>query len=238
MKTPADIRRQNVFRAVVREYLRSADPVGSETVVSKYSFGVSPATIRNDMADLEEQGLLEQPHTSAGRVPTDRGYRFYVETFVGETQEIALDEQERLSAAFELMRERMEAAAKEFARTVASLTDETVFMSLGNGYTVVTGMSNLLRKPEFREPELLFGVTEMIDELDRVVVDMRGRMHHDIEVLIGGENPFGRQLSTVITRCEAPRFGDGVIGILGPTRMDYDGNVALMRYVHEIFSRL
>ncbi|MDI6890877.1 MAG: heat-inducible transcriptional repressor HrcA [Thermodesulfovibrionales bacterium] len=77
-----DERSKKVLCAVVQNYIDFPDPVGSRTVAKRYSFGLSPATIRNIMADLEEMGFLTQPHTSAGRVPTDRGYRFYVDSLV------------------------------------------------------------------------------------------------------------------------------------------------------------
>ena len=72
-------RQQKILLAVVCEYISTAEPVGSRTIARKYEFGISPATIRNIMADLEEMGLLVQPHTSAGRIPTDKGFRFYVD---------------------------------------------------------------------------------------------------------------------------------------------------------------
>jgi len=75
-----DERKRQVLFAIVRDYIETAEPVGSRTIARRYALGVSPATIRNEMADLEELGFLEQPHTSAGRVPSDRGYRFYVDT--------------------------------------------------------------------------------------------------------------------------------------------------------------
>lgn len=78
-----DERKQQVLFAIVRDYIQTAEPVGSRTVARRYALGVSPATIRNEMADLEELGYIEQPHTSAGRIPSDRGYRFYVDTYVG-----------------------------------------------------------------------------------------------------------------------------------------------------------
>jgi len=79
-----DERTKKVLYAIVQSYINSPEPVGSRAVTKKYSFGVSPATIRNIMADLVEMGFLMQPHTSAGRVPTDRGYRFYVDSLVAE----------------------------------------------------------------------------------------------------------------------------------------------------------
>lgn len=78
-----DERKRQVLFSIVRDYIQTAEPVGSRTIARRYDLGVSPATIRNEMADLEELGYLEQPHTSAGRVPSDRGYRFYVDAIGG-----------------------------------------------------------------------------------------------------------------------------------------------------------
>ncbi len=77
-----DERKKNILKAVVDDYISTAEPVGSKSLVSKYHFNVSPATVRNEMAALEEQGYLEQPHTSSGRVPSDKGYRAYVDSLL------------------------------------------------------------------------------------------------------------------------------------------------------------
>jgi heat-inducible transcriptional repressor len=74
-----DERKQQVLQAIILDYIATADPVGSRTIARKYNLGVSPATVRNEMADLEELGLIEQPHTSAGRIPSQLGYRYYVD---------------------------------------------------------------------------------------------------------------------------------------------------------------
>lgn len=246
MKTPADNRRQNVFRAVVREYLRSADPVGSETIVTKFHFGVSPATIRNDMADLEDQGLLEQPHTSSGRVPTEAGYRYYVEQFVPGAE---LEERRRrpLETAVTELENDMEAAARKFARTVADLTGETALVRIG-AQAHLTGVSNMLDKPEFREGDIIRTAMRVMDELDVLVDDLERQAQDlspeasakggEVAVLIGSENPLGRELSSVITVFAVPNVGEAMIGILGPRRMDYDANVALLRYVRERLDEL
>lgn len=88
-----DARKQKVLLAIVHDYIATAEPVGSRTVAKKYKLGVSPATIRNEMADLEEQGFIEQPHTSAGRIPSERGYRYYVD-FLMRKQELSKEEEE------------------------------------------------------------------------------------------------------------------------------------------------
>lgn len=82
---PLDLRSQAILRAVIEEYVHTAAPVGSQALVERYGLGVSSATVRNVLAELELAGLLTHPHTSAGRVPTDAGYRFYVESIVDHT---------------------------------------------------------------------------------------------------------------------------------------------------------
>jgi len=88
-----DDRKQKVLLAIVHDYIATAEPVGSRTIAKKYRLGVSPATIRNEMADLEEQGFIEQPYTSAGRIPSERGYRYYVD-FLMKKQELSREEEE------------------------------------------------------------------------------------------------------------------------------------------------
>jgi heat-inducible transcriptional repressor len=228
-------RKKRVFRAIVREYVESAEPVGSGTIVIKYNFGVSPATIRNDMAELESEGLLEQPHTSAGRVPTERGYRYFVEEFVGQA-ELSEKERRRLSESF-VGGPGLDRVIREFAKTAASMADQTVVISFGSGRTFLTGTSNLLSKPESRETELLAEMSRAVDDLDRIVDELKRRVSREVEVLIGDDSPFGEDLSSVVAKLESPEAGSGLFGIFGPRRMDYEANVALARFIRDIFSR-
>lgn len=224
-------RKRNVLRAVVREYLETAEPVGSEVIVRKYGLGVSSATVRNDLVALEQQGYLVQPHTSAGRIPTEAGYRFYVEEFVREA-EVAARTRRQVERALEEARMREREAMRELVRTMARLTNESVFLSFGDR-AYLTGMTNLLRKPEFRESDLLYAVSDMFDQFDAVVREVRPQ--REVEVLIGGDNPFGQSLSAVLTPIRTGELGDGIIGIIGPQRMDYELNVSVVRYVHDAF---
>lgn len=232
MGDQSDNRLKDVFRIVVREYLRSAEPVGSAHIVSRYRLGVSPATIRNDMAELEERGLLEQPHTSAGRIPTEAGYRMYVDEIVRDHQSLEEKRQRELASAVAELEQDMEAAARKFAKTVAAITGETAVIRVGS-QAYLTGFANLMGKPEFREGDLVRSAMRAVDELDALVGDIERRAGDDVAVLIGDENPFGRALSSVVTVCAVPDVGEAVIGILGPRRMDYETNVALLRYVRE-----
>jgi heat-inducible transcriptional repressor len=123
-----DERSRRVLNAVVRSYIDRPDPVGSRFVTRKYSFEFSPATIRNIMADLEEMGFLSQPHTSAGRVPTDKGYRFYVDSLGGETRqerivEIPGDFVEQFSHRLDQFRNDISAMLSEVTNTLSSLSN-------------------------------------------------------------------------------------------------------------------
>ena len=88
-----DERKKRILMAIIRDYILTAEPVGSRTIARKYKLGVSPATIRNEMTDLEELGLIEQPHTSSGRVPSDLGYRYYVD-YLMENEKMTMEEEQ------------------------------------------------------------------------------------------------------------------------------------------------
>lgn len=226
-----DDRQRDVFRIIVREYLRSAEPVASAHIVARHRLGVSPATVRNDMAELEEHGLLEQPHTSAGRIPTEAGYRYYVDEFIRKS-ELQESHRRELEAAVAELERDMESAARKFARTVAAITGETVVIRVGS-QAYLTGVSNMMVKPEFLEGGLVRSAMRAIDELDTLVGDLERSAEDEVTVLIGDDNPFGSALSSVVTAFAVPDVGEAVIGVLGPRRMDYDTNVALMRYIRE-----
>lgn len=117
-----DARKQEVLKAVIQSYIQAAEPVGSETLAHRGRLGVSAATIRNEMAALEETGYLVQPHTSAGRVPTDQGYRLYVDSMLHE-ERIGQAERARLRRRFLALLDDPERVPEEVARTLATATD-------------------------------------------------------------------------------------------------------------------
>ncbi|MCL6451829.1 MAG: heat-inducible transcriptional repressor HrcA, partial [Acetobacteraceae bacterium] len=114
-------RKRQVLRAVVDDYVATAAPVGSRTLARKYRLGVSPATIRNEMADLEEMGYLDQPHASAGRVPSDLGYRFYVDWLMG-IRELAEAEIQRITELFARRRGQVEELIQHAAQVLSEST--------------------------------------------------------------------------------------------------------------------
>jgi heat-inducible transcriptional repressor len=227
MGNETDKRKLMVLRAVIHEYLETAEPVASSVIVDKYRLGVSPATIRNDMAELEAEGFLEQPHTSAGRVPTEKGYKLYVQELIDRDRRTSKFEQAFVQRLAEVQNEADTNNARDIARAMAEESQEAVVVSV-SGDVHIAGLANLVRKPEFRESAALVGLTEILDEMDSLLADVFPQISRDVQVLIGSENPFGVGLSSVLMRYELPE-GSGVIGILGPTRMDYDQNIQMLR---------
>jgi len=138
-----DERKNRVLQAIVEDYVATAEPVGSRTIARKYSLGVSPATIRNEMADLEQMGYLEQPHTSAGRIPSDRGYRYYVDCLM-EAQEVDPSEEELIRRTFERKVREVDTLIRETARLLSETTHLTA---------VVVGPQ--ISKAHFRELRLV-----------------------------------------------------------------------------------
>ncbi|HHV63178.1 MAG TPA: heat-inducible transcription repressor HrcA [Firmicutes bacterium] len=114
-------RKKRILQAVTDDYISTAEPVGSRTIARRYNLGISPATIRNEMADLEESGYLEQPHTSAGRIPSDKGYRFYVDSLM-QARPLSKEQQARIYRELKRRQHEIEALIQHTAKLIADLT--------------------------------------------------------------------------------------------------------------------
>lgn len=212
-----------LLQAVVEEYQKTALPVGSQTLVDAYGLGVSSATVRNWFAELDEAGYLVQPHTSGGRVPTELGYRYYVETSL---HQLALDPEER--AALESAAAQPEAVRhKHLARSVADLTGLAVFARLGMIDSYYTGLSQLFGQPEFRDWNRVVSLSEVLDRLDDALHQLPPAS--DPRVLVGAESPFGPACSVIYLGREGMMFG-----VLGPLRLPYQRVYAAVQAVHQL----
>lgn len=121
-------RKSKVLQAIIEDYVATAEPVGSRSIARKYQLGVSPATIRNEMSDLEELGFLEQPHTSAGRVPSDRGYRYYVDCLM-QSKSVTPHEEELIHLTFQRKAAEIETLIRETARLLSDTTKLTAVVT-------------------------------------------------------------------------------------------------------------
>lgn len=128
-----DSRKQKILEAVVLDYIETAEPVGSRTISKKYDLGVSSATIRNEMSDLEEMGLIEQPHTSAGRVPSDAGYRYYVD-YLMEKSNIKDEAKQLINQAIQDKQQQVGDVLKDSMKMLAEATNCTTVMLLDENW--------------------------------------------------------------------------------------------------------
>lgn len=220
-------RQAHILRAIVEQYAEVASPVGSSLLAKV--FGVSSATVRAEMADLERMGYIAQPHTSAGRIPTDKGYRAYVnwlqqqETPKISRQAYAIERQIQDSG-------EAEQTIKNAVRALASATDN-LSIGLWNGRIYQHGLASLFQHPEFFGGREAFGIAQLVERLPELI----GQIYHDdnrVTVYIGHENPIGRSAgaSSIIGRVRTPQ-GQSFVGVVGPTRQNYNQVVGLVDYV-------
>ncbi len=136
-------RKKKILRSVVESYIRTAEPVGSKAILELADLNVSSATIRNDLADLTEKGYLEQPHTSAGRIPSPKGYRLYVNELM-EEQRLSLEETRQINEALHLKMKELDQVIDQAGRMVSQLTNYPAFALAGNARRVTIRRFDLI----------------------------------------------------------------------------------------------
>lgn len=226
-------RRQRVLAALIEEYVARAMPVGSRTLTERYRFGVSPATIRNELSALEEEGYISQPHTSAGRIPTDFGYRTFVDDLIESGQ---IGDDDKADEAIGRLRETAEELEDLLERTTKALAQFTDCLSVvspaGLMHPSRTGILSLMRQPEFAYTESLLPIMQVLED-DTVllhVLDATAAESDAPQVRIGSENETEELSGVSVVAC---RYGigpdGGIVAVIGPTRMDYTKALAAVR---------
>lgn len=224
-----------ILRASVDEYVRDGEPVSSKVIVDKYLPAVSPATVRNDMVALETMGYLQQPHTSAGRAPTELGYRYYIEHFArGEQVErIANDLRDAVNNAA-TPTEMLRAAAK----ALAQVSGNAAIVSSDETGSRVSGLANLMRQPEFDDMTRRMEMAQALDHAEQAIADLLQKVQkEEVAVWIGSENPLGAELASIVVRVRLPNGEIGMLGLMGPLRMRYGRNIGLLQEVKKLLDR-
>lgn len=223
-------RQKLILRTLIREYVKSAQPVASGMLVEKYHLDISPATARNELIFLEEAGYIYQPHTSAGRVPTEAAYLLDLAEASTKKKELKIADKDILSAA-------LLADAGNFkpaARALAELSGNAVFWAFHKNDLYHTGLFNLFAQPEFKQTESVCDVSQVIDRMEEIIDDLFNELPEGAQVFLGSNNPFGAFLGTAVLKYRHQGVS-GLCGILGPLRMDYSRNLSLLNYLQEHF---
>jgi heat-inducible transcriptional repressor len=220
-------RQEQILRAIVQTYARTAEPVGS--LALSQQFETSSATIRADMAELERLGLIMQPHISAGRVPTDKGYRAYVNATEPERD----PRHERAMARRVESAGEVERAIKNAVESLAHVTSNLGLGTIGRNL-YLSGMASLFQQPEFASGQRAYEVARLLDSLEEWLAE--AAPNAPISCYIGHENPIGRSsgATLIISRFESPYSARSYIGVLGPTRQNYGSVMGLVQYTGKL----
>ena len=220
-------RQANILKAIVEQYAEVASPVGSSLLAKV--FGVSSATIRSEMAELERLGFIKQPHTSAGRVPTDKGYRHYVNVLNESGEETHDARVERALTARVESAGMPERTIRNAVDTLVELTHNLGLATIGN-QLYMSGLSNLFGQPEFMHNGQVQQVANLLDNLEPWLRE--AAPNKPLSVYIGKENPIGRSAgcSLIISKFQSPFSDQSYIGVLGPTRQSYRDVMSLVKY--------
>lgn len=226
-------RQRAILAAIIEQYAEVAVPVGSVTLAKL--FGVSSATVRSEMARLEEAGFIAQPHTSAGRVPTDKGYRAYVnaitEAEASQTTDLPalIDRSARAIDARLAHDTRADRAIRGAVDSLVELTGNLGIATIGDEL-YMNGIGNLFSQPEFLSGGHVQQVARLLDNLEPWLRE--ARPNQPLNVYIGSENPVGKTSGStlIISKFRSPYSDRSYIGVLGPTRQDYARTMRLVRH--------
>ena len=229
-------RQRKILCQIIEEYAETASPVGSVTLAKL--FNVSPATIRAEMARLETLGLIAQPHTSAGRVPTDAGYRFYVNSLDGVNEDVLSRSDverrslERGTHALEVRvgaQSRADTAIRGAVDALVELTGNLGLATIG-GQLYLAGLTRLFTQPEFGDTRRVQAVARLLDNLEPWLRE--AAPGEALNIFIGHENPIGKnsEVSLIISKFRSPFSDISYIGVLGPTRKNYSKVMSLVKY--------
>lgn len=244
-------RQEFLLNFIVREYIKTARPVPSALVSKKADIKISSATIRNEMNELETDGYLIQRHTSGGRVPTDKAYRYYVNQLLDDLSGLAINPRDKKNISSTLTKagNNSRVINKAIAKVLSECSGNLVIAGIAQDAEFFKqGLVSLFKYPEFREVGDLFQLASFFEEfegmfqfIEREFFNTLGVPHGvPVQILIGGENPFKqiRHETIMCAKYGLPGNCIGSLTLIGPTRMDYEKNISLVKYLTEELNKL
>jgi heat-inducible transcriptional repressor len=232
-------RQIQILRAIVEEFIETAEPVGSDTLDRKFSIGVSPATIRNEMVYLTRQGYLNKSHTSAGRVPTPTSMRLYVNELMRERELSVADE---VSAKEKIWgsRDKVEELLTEATKALADRSKAIGIALTADRHLYHSGYANLLKMPEFYDINVTRHVLTLIEEAQLLEEIFNMSVSEDVVQVVYGQELGNRNLDPVGIIYVSCRAGgqNCRLGVVGSTRFEYQYIVPMLRYFRALVEDL
>jgi heat-inducible transcriptional repressor len=228
-----------IIKTIVEEFTQTAQAVGSVTLENKYRLGVSPATLRNEMAALEEKGFLAQPHSSSGRIPTPIAIKFYVSDLMRE-KELSVAEEVNVKSRVWDHRFNRDDLLREATKVLAERTKTLCIAATDEGQSYHSGYANIFNSVEFENLDITREIFYLLDQQQRLMdIFARAAGNTPIHILVGDE--MGISLFQPVSCVFADlRIGGrrGSLGIIGPSRQEYDKNIPFVRYVANLVNQI
>lgn len=225
-------RQRKILEIVVKEYIEIGEPISSHFIEKNYDLGVSPATIRNDLKRLVEADYLDQPHTSAGRIPSDKGYRYFVNKLIKMKRQL---KSKQLADRVHKLERKMNDEVKylrELTGFLAGLSSALTYSYLEEEDLYwKEGFEEALDYPEFQNIQKVHSFLHLVKEFEKSFEESfaNNLKKEEVRIYIGKESPLGnKDFSILVSRCPFSKNKEGFLAILGPKRMAYDKNIALI----------
>ena len=248
---PITDRQKGILWAVIEEYAKKAEPVSSKALSQKRGFEIGAPMIRKEMNQLEQYGFLISPHTSAGRVPTDKAYRMYIQVNMSDKSNetpktnkegLTSKEAEKVVVSLQKKWPDEQSLLKEISRLASEISKElSIAGAAGGGNLSIFGFSNLIDEPEFSSFAKVSQLMHFMDNMDHCFHSLWDKlMYENLQVFIGDENPIKEidEITLITGKYQLPDGDDGFIFIIGPKRMNYRRNMALVEHINEVISSL
>ncbi len=233
-------RQTQLLKALIDEYIQTAEPVGSESLDKKYNLGVSPATIRNEMAALTKSGYLRQPHTSAGRIPTPLALKFYIDQLMEERQMSLADEVKAKEEVWDA-RKDLDTLLDETTHALAERTKNLAVAATDDGKIWHAGYANLFINPEFSDINICANLFSFIEHTERMreLFFEKAVSGSPIDILFGEELewPELSPIGVVATHFNI-KGRNGALGIIGPVRLSYSTIIPVVRYFKNLLEEV
>lgn len=234
-------RKDRILAIAIEEYVKTITPISSSYIAKMYPVDLSPATIRNILAELEEQELLTHPHTSAGRIPTQKGYRYYVDHLMNEIQ-LLEEEKQKIKSEYEKESKELESLLETTSKAVSEATHYTSIVSVdGWGNKIFChGTSFVVGYPEIQDVAKIGNILMALEEKEGLLRIINRDLREKVNILIGHEitNAHINSCSLVISKYASPHGPSGRIAVLGPTRMNYERVVSTIEYVSQLMEEI
>lgn len=233
-------RQIQILRYIISEYIDTAEPVGSDSLEKKYDLGVSPATVRNEMVALTKKGYLRQPHTSAGRIPSPKAMKFYVDQLMEEKQMSLTDEVKAKEEVWDA-RGNLDDLISEATVALASRTGSLVIGIVDPRKVFHSGYSNIFLSPEFADLQICSNLFELLEEAQRIDEIFFNKLRNDsaVEVLFGEELGWADTLPiSIVARSFVVGNKRAALGVIGPTRTSYNTIIPTLRYFGDLIQEV